>query len=124
MTNYKHTDAAIEAAKEYGDPRGYYSEGDFLRGVEWAERWIPVEEEMPCMTDRKVIVHIPNDFDSPFVAEYDEGFYINGRDLSESVTHWKHLPNPPHDELQDMVKATNPSYAAFNNNGTIQIRKR
>lgn len=30
----------------------------------------------------------------------------------------------PHDELQDMVKATNPSYAAFNNNGTIQIRKR
>lgn len=41
--------------------------------------------------------------------------------------HWVYALNYGHinhDELQDLVKATNAAYCVFNNNGTIQIRKR
>lgn len=101
MNNYKHTDAAIEAAKEYGDPRGYYSESDFLRGVEWTERWIPVGYETPAYLN-------------PFLAicdgiacigmlyEVEDGIAcisVNGSQpilfFDAGFTHWKHLPNPP-----------------------------
>lgn len=34
----KHSEETIKAAKEYGDPRGHYSETDFLRGVEHAQK--------------------------------------------------------------------------------------
>jgi hypothetical protein len=62
----------------------------FLKGIEFAERWIPVEEESP--TQNKVLVktiegHV-------FTAEYLDGkfttFYLG---TEFQITHWRYISN-------------------------------
>lgn len=99
MNEYKHTDAAIEAANDYQFEVGIVNaQQAFLAGVEWAERWIPVSEALPEF-GIKVLTYFKT---SPKEGRTSLGCCYNGewRDSGGAetwfkITHWKHLPNPP-----------------------------
>jgi hypothetical protein len=86
-----------EAAKEYAGIKtkveievdSRIKEYDaFKAGVEFAQRWIPIEEELP---EERVLVLCINPF-SPFVASYhgkEKGFRIPNVEENYSVTHWR-----------------------------------
>lgn len=85
-----------EAAKDYlknvigciSEHAGKCAMHDFTEGVLFAQRWIPVEEEMP---ELKSIVLCVNGF-SPFVAIYygeQDGFRIPNVIGEYKVTHWR-----------------------------------
>lgn len=60
---------AEQAAREYAESKStYFDEGatiemgaSFLLGVKWAERWIPVEDELPENSMRVIVcTQLPN----------------------------------------------------------------
>ena len=60
----------------------------FKAGVEFAQRWIPVEEELP---EENIFVLCINPF-SAFVACFkgkDKGFRIPNVDEEYKITHWR-----------------------------------
>lgn len=84
-----------EAAKAYSkaqhgsdpawQPDRYQSNCDFMAGVEFAQRWIPVEEELPeegdeiiCKDDFYIAVHV----------YYTDGL-IDENYLKSNYTHWR-----------------------------------
>ena len=109
MTNYKHTGAAIEAANDYTKP--YLSVDKlgvcnhmnkaFLAGVEWAERWTPVSEDLPihlipflAVCDGLICIgHLYEVEDGTVCISVNGSLPILFTDAG--FTHWKHLPNPP-----------------------------
>ena len=96
-----------EAAKEYGRATGDNPDkpinagyGGFMAGVEFAQRWIPVEEELPQKmqtepTVSKVVQVKSKNFKEPFCAFYDHlhniwipyPFGSNSQILR--ITHWR-----------------------------------
>ena len=65
-----------------------HKDQSFSAGVEFAQRWIPVKEELP---ELKSIVLCVNGF-SPFIAIYEgeqDGFRIPNTIGEYTVTHWR-----------------------------------
>ena len=92
-----------EAAKEYGrkvspqsDWTARNAEISFKAGVEFAQRWIPVEEELPeVYSPVLAVIKTPN---QTWVEEigYNDGYFeLPGRGYTKYVTHWMYLPKPP-----------------------------
>ena len=81
-----------EAAKELmGTQVGMWDFG--MKLVEFAQRWIPVEEQLP---EENVFVLCINPF-SPFVASYhgkEKGFRIPNTEGEYKVTHWRPIEYP------------------------------
>lgn len=76
-----------EAAKEYRHKTNT-SEcllDGFKAGVEFAERWIPVEEELP---EDEMEIIAKNGFDKEIFAFYEKG-YRDDEYLRCSFTHWR-----------------------------------
>ena len=92
-----------EAAKEYSrrvspqsDWTARNAEISFKAGVEFAQRWIPVEEELPeVYSPVLAVIKTPN---QTWVEEigYNDGYFeLPGRGYTKYVTHWMYLPKPP-----------------------------
>ena len=87
-----------EIAKRYANkcPHGVWrddAELAFLDGVEFAQRWIPVEDELP---EERVFVLCQNPF-SAFVASFhgkEKGFRIPNAEGEYKVTHWRPIEYP------------------------------
>ena len=83
-------EAAIECANMYvSGYRDFYpsNEGDFIdvfeSGVEFAQRWIPIEEELPPVS-QQVIVKLKNDWHTCTWLLGDGTFAYNVK-----PTHWR-----------------------------------
>ena len=92
-----------EAAKEYGrkvspqsDWTARNAEISFKAGAEFAQRWIPVEEELPeVYSPVLAVIKTPN---QTWVEEigYNDGYLeLQGRGYTKYVTHWMYLPKTP-----------------------------
>ena len=87
-----------EIAKRYANkcPHGVWrddAELAFLDGVEFAQKWIPVEDELP---EERVFVLCQNPF-SAFVASFhgkEKGFRIPNAEGEYKVTHWRPIEYP------------------------------
>jgi hypothetical protein len=87
-----------EIAKRYANkcPHGVWrddAELAFLDGVKFAQRWIPVEDELP---EERVFVLCQNPF-SVFVASFhgkEKGFRIPNAEGEYKVTHWRPIEYP------------------------------
>ena len=92
-----------EAAKEYAKDKYRYipdmifqCENHFKAGVEFAQRWIPVEEELPdekngCIN--KEVIAFTSD-NCAYILIYDDylGWLPNGTDADiDNITHWRPL---------------------------------
>jgi hypothetical protein len=70
----------------------------FIAGYEAAQRWIPIEEEMPTV-DEKVFVRyeIIKGCEDFTAAEIDcnETWHDNGNELHYNPTHWLPIPKLP-----------------------------
>lgn len=85
-----------EAAKEYADKTWVISENrewdtnDFKAGVEFAQRWIPIEEESP---EKGVYVLCKVNTYLPFIGNYsgEEMFFKSAEDPYTRIliTHWR-----------------------------------
>jgi hypothetical protein len=99
MSNYKHTDATIEAAENtMFTKHPSQLTMAFLNGVEWAERWTPVEEGLPDEGVEVIVYDIVSE--SRMVAALNSDGYFFActhiyLEVATEVTHWKPLPNPP-----------------------------
>ena len=85
-------EAAIEHAKNlfFGSSSiQYLCKGDFttsfIEGVEFAQRWIPVEEELPEKS-KQVIVKLENGWHTCTWITEDGTFAFNVK-----PTHWRHI---------------------------------
>lgn len=88
-------EAAKENAEKYwvSDSRYKSSIASFNAGVEFAQRWIPVEDESP---EERVFVLCQNPF-SVFVASFhgkEKGFRIPNAEGEYKVTHWRPIEYP------------------------------
>ncbi len=87
-----------EIAKRYANkcPHGVWrddAELAFLDGVKFAQRWIPVEDELP---EERVFVLCQNPC-SAFVASFhgkEKGFRIPNAEGEYKVTHWRPIEYP------------------------------
>ena len=80
-----------KAYKEAGQ-NAYFGNG-FMLGVDFAQRWIPVEDELP---EERVFVLCQNPF-SAFVASFhgkEKGFRIPNAEGEYKVTHWRPIEYP------------------------------
>ncbi len=83
-----------QAAKEYFEEYGYNERSGedlaFKAGVEFAQRWIPVEEGLPdFLTD--VLIKISNGKISIGCLFIDEKFNVEFINEKIKVTHWRPL---------------------------------
>lgn len=88
-------EAAKENAEKYwvSDSRYKSSIASFNAGVEFAQKWIPVEDELP---EERVFVLCQNPF-SAFVASFhgkEKGFRIPNAEGEYKVTHWRPIEYP------------------------------
>ena len=73
--------------------KGEITETDFKAGVEFAQRWIPIEDELP---EERVFVLCQNPC-SAFVASFhgkEKGFRIPNAEGEYKVTHWRPIEYP------------------------------
>jgi len=63
----------------------YFGNG-FKSGVEFAQRWIPVDEELPTNDDR-VLVKFPNG--KVIVNSFDTALQIWQYQFEQNYTHWR-----------------------------------
>lgn len=87
-----------EAAKKYSELFEHKEAHriSFLNGVEFAQRWIPVEEDLPKADDFSVNIEMKLDnnvvlsgylfADGDFMAYDQDGF---GNKITKKVTHWR-----------------------------------
>ena len=88
-------EAAKENAEKYWVSHSRYKSyiASFNAGVEFAQKWIPVEEELP---EERVFVLCQNPF-SAFVASFhgkEKGFRIPNAEGEYKVTHWRPIEYP------------------------------
>jgi len=91
-----------EAAKDYASKQwGDYSlkaqervvtKEDFKAGVKFAERWIPVEEELP-ETNTHIIAEKDNGLKLGLYFNADGRFMYGSLDQTSQVTHWRPINN-------------------------------
>lgn len=76
----------------YKDAKSRLSVGDFIAGVEFTQRWIPIEEELPETNEfyESKICLVKNTYGNVDVARYysnTKSWYFNSSDFV--VTHWR-----------------------------------
>ena len=90
-----------EAAKEYGrkvspqsDWTARNAEISFKAGAEFAQRWIPVEEEFPEVKqyDYQVLAKSIYGYE---LLDIDTDSDVEGTISLNYITHWMYLPEPP-----------------------------
>lgn len=63
-----------------------YAQSDFKAGVEFAQRWIPVEEESPAEYDYVIAKSSVGDV---YVASFSAGTFHTGMPHKVNITHWR-----------------------------------
>ena len=77
--------AAMEFCRNM--PNGAYNEKDvFKAGVEFAQRWIPVDEESPAVYDYILAKSSVGDV---YVANYSAKKYHVNMPFEVKITHWR-----------------------------------
>ena len=84
---------ALDEAYKNAGSNAYFGNG-FRAGVEFAQRWIPVEDELPdekngCI-NKEVIAFTSDNFS--YILIYDDylGWLPNGTDADiDNITHWR-----------------------------------
>ena len=87
------------AAYEKMKARGRYLEEENARLRE-AQRWIPVSERLPekpgkCEAYIPRLDELPFDFVDFGIGFEGHKFFLHGMDITEFVTHWRPIPQPP-----------------------------
>ena len=82
-----------EEAKEQANALKIYSskqdfEKGFKAGVEFAQRWIPVEEELPEENGRYLVLRSNGDWTSTYFRVSDKSF-VNYFSDAYCFTHWR-----------------------------------
>lgn len=79
-----------QAANEYFEEYGYNKRSGedlaFKAGVEFAQRWIPVEEESPAVHDYVLAKSSVGDV---YVANYSRNKYHVNMPFEVKITHWR-----------------------------------
>ena len=79
-----------QAANEYFEEYGYNKRSGedlaFKAGVEFAQRWIPVEEESPAVHDYVLAKSSVGDV---YVASFSAGTFHTGMPHKVNITHWR-----------------------------------
>ena len=91
----KTIEEALNIAYDECKSNAYFGNG-FKKGVEFAQRWIPVEEELPdekngCIN--KEVIAFTSD-NCAYILIYDDylGWLPNGTDADiDNITHWRPL---------------------------------
>lgn len=86
-----------EAAKKYAEPRSSAEIfrrshiADFMAGVEFAQRWIPVEEELPNKEIQVLYKNSIGEIGTAFYSQvYQNTYWIgNNGKLKNKITHWR-----------------------------------
>jgi hypothetical protein len=81
-----------QAAAEYALKTGYYGDKEtFIAGVKWAQRWIPVEEELPENSDNEQSLLVKQDNGRVTICYYyrNNMFWSPSFFKLSNVTHWR-----------------------------------
>lgn len=86
-----------EAAREYAENRPYLSNepekikyyNSFQAGVAFAQRWIPVEEELP---EKQVLILVKKTSETMVVCKYTGKLWLDVRNATiTNVAHWRYI---------------------------------
>ena len=88
-TGYKNQTWAESVVCEWdSNELKQFCESDFKAGVEFAQRWIPVEEELPT-PNQWLIVKKHNGLKLGMYYDAEKRFMSGSSDQTRQVTHWR-----------------------------------